>query len=121
MIARQAKRNGKDLPPLFWNQTAWKRAYLLQILKANALLKIFSQKAIFAALRRARFVLSLNNKMVLDPILLEEQEKLDAQAAAAAATPPSPPPPPAPKVTTRPREVYNPNKSQLAKLRELDG
>lgn len=120
MCYRMSRKNGKDLPPRFWQQTAWKRTYFLQVLKANALLKLYSQKAIFSAVRRLKWVYSLNNKMALDPVLQEEQEKLDA-AAVAAAEKPAEPQPPAPVVTEKPREVYNPKQSMLGKLRSLDG
>ena len=120
MCARMAKKRNQDLPPFFWNQVAWKRTFLIQIRHANALLKLYDRKAIFAALRRARWVMSLTNKMTLDPLFQEEQDKLDAQAAAQKASPPPAPTPPATPVTTKPREVYNPEQSQYAKLRSID-
>ena len=119
LTARLARKQGKELPPRFWNMPAWKRTFLNQVRLAAAILKIYDRKAVFAALRREKNVFSLNNKW-LDPILQEEQEKLDRQAEQREAKPQTAIAVERPTEPVKPREVYNPEKSLLARLRELD-
>jgi hypothetical protein len=120
MCARMARKDSKDLPPLFWNTGAWKRTFLMQLRHANGLLKLYEVAVIVAALKRAKRVYSLGAKMILDPLFQEEQEKWDLQKQAREAAPPPPPPSPPPAASAKPRDVYNPQQSLLGKLRNLE-
>lgn len=79
------KENGHDLPQYFWNVEKWKRLFLLQVRHASALLRLYSVDAIVKALRdkRGSWITSLGAKSVLDPLVREEQRKLDLRAASA--------------------------------------
>ena len=116
---RVARKEGKELHPGYWDKPRWKRTFLHQVRLANGLLQLYDAKAIIAGLKRAKHVLSLGLKMVLDPLFQEEQEKLDKQKEALENAPvPEPTPPPA--TPTKPREAYSPEQSLLGKLRSLD-
>lgn len=93
MCARMARKQGKDLPDRFWNLPAWKRIWLNQQRLADALLKLYDARAIIAALKRVKWVCSLGNTMTLDPLLREEQDRLDRQKQAVAGQPTSQPTP----------------------------
>lgn len=121
MCARMAKKQGKELPQHFWNLDAWKRTFLYQLRLANGLLKLYEPLALIAGLKRAKFVFSLNAKMVLDPLFKEEQEKLNRQREIRERNLQQPMlPAPTLSEPTKPREVYNHEKTLLSKLRNLD-
>ena len=121
MVARKARYQGKELPPRFWTNPVWNREFKLQARMAKALLDLYSVRTIFNAIRRAPKIYSFHCKMVLDPILQEEQEKLERQQTTIEAKPPETTTPSAIEEAKPPRSVYNPSQSQLAKLRSLDG
>ena len=79
MVARQAKKDGTDLPIKFWEHLRWKRIFLCQLRFANSLLKIYDINAIIKALRskRGKSIYSLGAKSILDPLIKVEQERLD--------------------------------------------
>lgn len=120
MCERAAKKDKKDLPVKFWNLPTWKRTFMTQVLAANSVLKLYSPKAIIAALRRAPTVYSLRAHW-LDPIMQEEQAKVESyeskmeQAAPVAEVTPA-----MPVKIEKPRESFSTEKSKLKKLRELD-
>lgn len=123
MCARLAKMKKQDLPDRFWNLAAWKRTYLQQIRFASALLQHYDVKVILAALKRSKKTFSLGNKMVLDPLLEDEQQRFERQKVADAERQQEGPPQPMPvtgEVPSKPREVYNDTPSPLSKLRNLE-
>lgn len=72
-----AKRNKKTLPLKFWENEEWSKFYRQQIIVANGLLKIYSDKAIVAALKnkKAWSIYSLRAPH-LDAIIQEEEAKI---------------------------------------------
>lgn len=72
------KLNKMQLPKRFWNDERFSRNYRLQLIKANALLKIYSAEAIIKALQspKGSSVYSLNCKW-LDGLVALEQKKLE--------------------------------------------
>lgn len=71
---------GKDnisLPKAFWNDPRYARNYRLQLIKANALLKMYSAEAILAALlsSKGKSIYSLTAKW-LDPLIATEEKKI---------------------------------------------
>lgn len=74
MCSRQAARNGEKIYPGFWNSERWRKTYKLQIIKANALLRVFSDRAIVAALntKRGEVIWSLYWKDFAELIIIEE-------------------------------------------------
>ncbi len=121
MCDRQARKNKTQLPERFWKSPRWEREFLMQVRHANSLLKTYSVAAIVRALRtpEGKKVYSLSAPW-LDPIIRDEQAKLDREAAAAA--PPEAPPEPATEVVDgKPRPTFVRKKSTLSKLREIDG
>lgn len=119
MCERVAKKNKKDLPIKFWNLPAHKRNFMVTILAANALLKLYHPKAIIAALRKSPTVYSLRAPW-LDAIIQEEQEKLDKFVEEVSTTP-SPSPAKDIDTSEKPRESFVSQQSTLNKLRGLDG
>jgi hypothetical protein len=75
---RMALIKGKVLPDKFWNYSDWKKTYQLQIIQANALLKLYDYKAIMLALKswRGKKTYSLRSPYLLE-IIKEEQQKID--------------------------------------------
>lgn len=73
-----AKKNKKTLPLKFWENDEWSKFYRQQIIVANGLLKIYSDKAIVAALKnkRAWSIYSLRAPH-LDAIIQEEEAKIN--------------------------------------------
>lgn len=69
-----------SLPPKFWNDARFARDYRLQIIKVNALLKIYSGPAIIAALEsfKGKKVYSLSATW-LDQLISQEQARLDKE------------------------------------------
>ena len=112
---RFAGKNGKSLPQKFWSTPEHKRSFMMTLLTANALLKMYHPKAIISALRRLPNLYSLKAAW-LDDVIKEEQAKIDAfveQVEVAT------PPPAEISVTEKPRESFNNKKSTLDKLRDL--
>lgn len=70
-----------DLPTKFWNDQRFARDYRLQIIKANALIKLYSPEAIINALKSKQglTIYSLTAPW-LDAIIAVEQAKLDKLA-----------------------------------------
>lgn len=66
----KAKAAKKVLPNYFWKQPVWNRHYRLQIIAANALLKIYELKHIIAALndRDAYYIFSLRSPKLVSII-----------------------------------------------------
>lgn len=73
---RIAAKDGKALPPKFWNSEVWKKIFMQQLLAANSLLKIYAPQAVAAAFRRSKNVYSLRAKF-WDKALDEEQRKYE--------------------------------------------
>lgn len=119
MCERVAKKNKKDLPLKFWNLPAHKRNFMVTILAANALLKLYHPKAVIAAIRKSPTVYSLRAPW-LDAIIQEEQEKLD-KFVEEIKTAPSPSPAEDVNTSEKPRESFVSQQSTLNKLRGLDG
>lgn len=114
MCERIGKKNGQDLAVCFWKLPAWKKQFLLQVMHANSLLKLYSPKAIINALTNDKKAYSLKAPWLADSIQ-QEQDKIDAT--------------PIPKeievkpielIVEKPREAFSANKSNMKKLRELD-
>lgn len=122
MIYRQAKTKKKELPPKFWNNDEiWKRAFLLQVRFASALLKIYAPEAIIRALRtpQGKKIYSFAAKW-LDPLIKVEQIKWEREQASLAKITPKE----IIKMDTnneieKPREAFVKEKSNLSKLRDL--
>lgn len=121
MCARQAMKDGRELPLYFWKVPEWEKNFKRQIREANGILKLFSASAVFAALktRDGRKIVSLGAPW-LDDLCKSEQQKLDRHAAAAAdeQAPNPTPEPPADLPSTRPPFVKK--RSTASKLREMD-
>lgn len=85
MCIRQAKKNGERLGPGFWNTDRWRKTYKLQIIKANALLRVFSERALVASLhtKKGELIWSLHWRDLAELVIIEEnriaqtEEKLD--------------------------------------------
>ncbi len=80
MCERKAAIDKNDLPVKFWNNPKWKKFFCLQVIYANSLLKLYSDKAILSVLKdpRTKKIYSLRLEW-LDPLFKEAQAKLDAQ------------------------------------------
>ena len=119
MVARIAKKDGIDLPHRFWMLSRWKRVFLLQLRFANSLLKLYEPAAIVKALRtpEGKRVYSLGAKW-LDPLVRDQQERLDRQEQIREAVEPVSPPPESVVEPPRPTFVEKPH--LLSKLRDLD-
>lgn len=113
---RRFKHEGKDVIPEFWNKPDWAKTFQYQIRLANALLKIYSDRAILNALnsKEGTSIFSLNNRF-LDGIIereaallarLEEQPKETIKQEDVEV------------VIEKPRPAFAPN-SQHSKLRDL--
>lgn len=121
MCQRQANMNKKgQLPNKFWSRPEWERAYKTQLLLANGLIKAYSAKAVGCALRRkeGKKVFSLGAKW-LDPVVAEEQRRIEQEEALAAEAVPLPalPAKDAPLPNSRPPVVLK--KSMLSKLKGI--
>jgi hypothetical protein len=119
MCERLAKKEKTSLPMQFWNTPKWKRTFMMQILAANGILKLYSPKAILSALRKAYNVYSLRAGW-LQPLIQEEQAKIDNEASKINDEPLTPSPAQI-NTTEKPRESFTNQKSKLSKLRGLDG
>lgn len=75
MCIRNAQSKNQKLEPGFWNKDSWRKFYKLQIIKANALLRAFSQQAILAALnsKKGEKIWSLYWKDLPELIIIEEE------------------------------------------------
>ncbi len=124
MCDRMARKDKTSLPAKFWDTSdLWKRHFLQQIRSANSLLKLYSIEAILRGLRhpKGKNVFSLGARW-LDPIIKDEQRKIDIQAeklTKAIAQPEPAKTSPIPH-NTAPRPVFQPKASSLDKLRNLE-
>lgn len=110
------------LPMKFWALPKWKKTYMMQLLTANSLLKLYSPQAIIAGLRKHPKVYSLRAAW-LDDTFKEEQEKVDKMAAQMeeiSQRETLPAKEQAQPVIEKPRESFSNNKSVISKLRDLD-
>lgn len=112
------------LPVKFWSLPKWKKIYMMQLLQANSLLKLYSPQAIIAGLRKHKTVYSLRAQW-LDDTFKEEQEKIDKLAAAIKEKNELKQAQPFPAeeaklVIEQPREAFSNNKSIKSKLKDLD-
>lgn len=125
MCDRQARSKGVTLKHHFWKtDEIWKRAFLLQVRHAAGLLRVYSVEAIVNALKKpgGKRVYSLGARW-LDPLVKEEQQKLDLQKAAVEREREKEKEV-APEVVigkTGPRPVFKSKETALDKLRALDG
>ena len=124
MCDRKARKQGTTLGFKFWDKSnpVWQREFLLQARHATSLLKLYSVEAIVRALRapKGKTVYSLAAKW-LDPLIKEEQIKLDvARSKQESRLSQQPEPDTSPMVIEAPRPVFAPKESALSKLRRLD-
>ncbi len=109
MCDRQAKKAGKRLPDQFWNVPEWHDKFMLQLFRANQLLKKYPAEVIFAVLNKMHWVYSLLAKFLLEHFdkelaMLPKEKNLDIVEA-----------------DVLPREKADAGKAGiLSKLRELD-
>lgn len=117
MCERIASSKGKNLIVKFWNSPEWKKPFMVQLLAANSLLKLYKPQAIISGLRRSPKTYTLHAKW-LDELFQEEEAKLidftSQESAVVEEVKDN-------IVVEKPRETFNQEKSKLAKLRELDG
>jgi hypothetical protein len=121
MCDRKARLKGTALPQRFWRadvSAVWEREFLTQLRHANALLKLYGIKAVVRALRTppGKKIFSLGAKH-LDPLIREEQLKLDREAALIAQR--KPPAETRPVRLEPPRPAPPGQASKLSKLRDL--
>src|SRR5688572_22380094 len=85
MCERLGQKNKQDLPLQFWQQPAWKKTFISQILAANSLLKLYKGRAIISALRKSPKVFSLRAPWLADLIQQEQVhiDRVDKQIAEA--------------------------------------
>lgn len=109
MCERQAKKAGKRLPDRFWNDDDWHDVFMLQLFRANQLLKKYPAEVIFKVLSDMPWVYSLLGKFLIEKF--EKELKMI----------------PAPKNIDIVEEDLQPRKqvetkeqNVLSKLRELD-
>lgn len=108
------------LPMKFWALPKWKKIYMMQLLAANSLLKMYSPRAILAGLKKHPKCYSLRAQW-LDDSFKEEQEKLDKlQVVVEEALPAQTEPEVVVTGSDKPREAFSHQKSIKAKLRDLD-
>lgn len=50
MCTRQARKTNTDLPLKFWNLPKWKKTYMQQLFRANALIKAYSEEVLVRAI-----------------------------------------------------------------------
>lgn len=88
MCMRQAKKNGERLSLGFWNTDRWRKTYKLQIIKANALLRVFSEKALVASLhtKKGEAIWSLHWKNLAELVIIEEDRISQTEEKIAKAT-----------------------------------
>lgn len=104
MTARQAAKEGVELPRGFWRtHPKWEKVLKQQLRSAASLLRLVPLEAVGAVLRgrQGRRVLSLAAPWLTD-LVREEARKLELKKAAAAALEPEPPPPAPPPETNLP-------------------
>ena len=114
---RLAAKDKVTLPVKFWNTDKWKKIYLMQLLAATSLLKMYEPVAILNALKKNWKCYSLKAKWLDDDFKLE-QSKLDVmkkrdEGCFSAELE---------RVDTqeRPREAFINQTSVKSKLRDLD-
>lgn len=114
MCARQAKKAKQYLPPKFWNDTTWKKPFLLQLKHANDLLKLYPIGVILEAFKDYRLnkVFSLGLKSVIAPVCDEIQKKLALQPESSSAIV-------ATDTNQKPRPQIG-QKNLISKLKDLD-
>ncbi len=119
MLVRQASKEGKELPRLYWQLPDWERKFKVQLRCANSLLKLYAPAAISAALRskEGRRVYSLSAPW-LEPVLLAEQRKLDIEAERKKDVVP-PAPPSEDESLPEARPTFKTGQSAVDKLRGL--
>lgn len=115
MITRQANKKKVNLPFKFWNHDEWKRDYLTQLYRANALMKIYRSDAIVNVLteKKNAWIYSLFYPK-LEQMFEKEERRLDIineRAAKSENVQPITDSKPAPK---------HGKKSKLSRLKELD-
>lgn len=78
LFKRIAANNSDTLPDKFWNDERYARNYRIQLIKINALFKIYEPLAIINALNspKGKNIWSITAPW-LDPIIAEEQKKLN--------------------------------------------
>lgn len=74
-----AYQKNLKLVPEFWSYLEWREIFKKQLLLAKALLKIYSDAAIIAALKNplSQRLYSLGLQSILDPIIQSEQKKIE--------------------------------------------
>ena len=82
------KKSTTDLPEKFWKIHEWGRYFRNQVASANALLKIYSVKAILRAINdpRAKKIYSLRAPQ-LDKLIQEKEKEIQAQEQKALTSP----------------------------------
>lgn len=117
VCGRLARKNNIPIPQQFWSKDAsefWQKEFKSQLREANALLKLYDELAIFAALRVNSWVFTLRMKRFKDMVEVE-QAKLDRVLTAPEIVQPIVDLP----QSSTPANVKPPNKSTRAKLRGL--
>ena len=74
-LTRWAKREGIKLGFRFWGDNQFKKRYAEQVVAANALLKLYSEKSLFKALEALPWCFSLRSPKVKSRVV-EEAAKL---------------------------------------------
>lgn len=115
MVTRLAHHKCINLPYKFWNTPEWKKLFKQELIKANALLKIYEPEAIIGVLHRKEneWIHSLLYPRLND-MILEEQRKLDLIESRVDNTIEF-----TKETITQPLKPFG-KKSKISKLRELD-
>lgn len=116
LITRQAAKKGKKLPHKFWNVQPWKTQFRKQIFWVNGLLKTYSAEAVVAALnsKDGKYIYSTAFPK-LDYLIELEQAKIDKLKEDVKTVEIN-----RASEDSSPRQSFG-KKTQLSKLRELDG
>lgn len=117
MCARKARAGGNELTPRFWNETYWKKEFLLQLRHAANLLQNYDIGSIIKALRHpdAKRIYSLGLKSVLVPLIDKIQQDLETQSEIQTRLVIE-----SVDVNQRPRPPFSRGKSILQRLREIE-
>ncbi len=77
LFKRIAAKNQNTLPVKFWNDERYARDYRLQLIKINALMKVYEPQAIINALLspKGKNIWSITAPW-LDPLIAEEQKRI---------------------------------------------
>lgn len=78
LMNREAKKAGKSLPLRFWNIDQFKKKYIGQIFKTNALIKAFDDKSVVAAIINNSWLHSIFYPKLGD-LIQKESDKLKSQ------------------------------------------